>query len=304
MDFAASLIYTPTLTTNIMESNQIPFLSHLPDNTPNVTASTSRAVKDAIRTYFDEDGPISDYVIISDVKQQVVDGLIEDPRLHGRINMRMFYNEDIRKLIVKLPRAEHEKATHALSKLIYDETFIQGMNYDFTPCGATTFRSAPYSKEGDMSFMPERPLLGRNQSWPTVVIETGASENIHRLRLEAEWWITQSRGLVKTIVIISIERTDPRIAFEVWKLQAAVSQHHHQRYALRTFGTPIVPTKAQEVVMRRSGNATVTNGAPLIICFEDLFLRTPSSSVEKDYSFNAVQLEEVAHRVWRGQGFM
>ena len=56
------------------------------------------------------------------------------------------------------------------------------------------------SKEGDNGMMcPTRS--GRGIEWPNLMIGVGYSEPLNQLRIEAEWWLVNSGGLARMVII-------------------------------------------------------------------------------------------------------
>ncbi|KAI9931540.1 hypothetical protein ASPWEDRAFT_395583 [Aspergillus wentii DTO 134E9] len=272
------------------------FLSCLPEETPKVIASTLRAVNSALQQNLDADGnPRSEYVVVSYVGPQVVEQLVNN----RGVNMRMFYDEELRTLIVKLPMRPHEILIQRFNYMFLRESERQGDEESIDATGSETVEESPYAKEGDSGFLPRRFIPGRDPKWPTVVLEVGLSQGLEELRRCARWWLGTSNGLVKVVIIASIHRTQPQIIFEKWKLQPVQPNHP---YGLRILG-PGTPAKIQEITIFRRNNTTVTTGAPLVVQFEHIFL-TPPSGTQQDYIFTAKQLEGIAERVWEKQRFV
>ena len=52
-----------------------------------------------------------------------------------------------------------------------------------------------------------------------MVIEAGVSESLSKLRNEANWWFNQSNGLVRIVLVISINSTQRKITTQRWQWQ-------------------------------------------------------------------------------------
>jgi len=68
------------------------------------------------------------------------------------------------------------------------------------------------SEEGGSAYKPsarEKPI-----DWPTIMIESGFSESLKHLRNGANWWLTNSQGEVKIVVIISIQPANKKLHLE------------------------------------------------------------------------------------------
>jgi hypothetical protein len=151
-----------------------------------------------------------------------VDDLATIDRARNSIGkgIRMTHYTDIDLLIVKLPSAVHERAHVNLATDMIEKVVLMGMRArELDGVGASRFRGRRSSKEGDSAYRPHsfRP---NETDWPTIVIESGVSESLRRLRFDASWWLTESGGDVKIVIIISIQRTQnaqSRLQIEKWE---------------------------------------------------------------------------------------
>ncbi|KAJ5784124.1 uncharacterized protein N7518_009801 [Penicillium psychrosexuale] len=89
-----------------------------------------------------------------------------------------------------------------------------GLTRSIHAVGSKRIRAVSSSKEADGSWVPTQPIPGRSTTWPTVVVEVGVSESYRKLRADAEWWLTNSKGDVKLVIIVSINRKTPKIKYE------------------------------------------------------------------------------------------
>jgi hypothetical protein len=244
------------------------------------------------------------YLTFTDVS---VDDLAKIDRARNSIGkgIRMTHYTDIDLLIVKLPSAVHERAHGNLATDMIEKVVLMGMRareLDFV--GASRFRGRRSSKEGDSAYKPQsfRP---NDPDWPTIVIESGVSESLHRLRFDAGWWLTESGGDVKIVIIISIQQAQSRIQIEKWEHAPS-----GRPLPLRTPPNNLnnnpnnlirqIPTKVQNITIVSNtvaggplpavigGPFTVT-GAPLVLEFNKIFLR-PAVLPETDITFNVQEL--------------
>ncbi|KAJ5362444.1 hypothetical protein N7541_003288 [Penicillium brevicompactum] len=75
----------------------------------------------------------------------------------------------------------------------------------------TTYSSGSGSgKQADDSFVPRSRLPHglTPGGWPTVVVETGVSESLPKLREDAVGWFPMSEGRVRIVLLISIRPTN------------------------------------------------------------------------------------------------
>jgi hypothetical protein len=203
-------------------------------------------------------------------------------------------------LIVKVLTAENEQAHFTISYKVND--ILRGMGLpglSLWPCGGTTYHASGSSKEGDSTYKPKWCRAGKG-NWPTLIFEAGLSESLAKLRTDAKWWLDNSGGEVKIVIIISIRPAQKSLWIEKWCLQP------------RTPAAPItranapIATKIQELTIIQNppiptppGNIATyaVTGAPLVLEFEKLLLRAPVLS-EDDIIFTSTDLQAWADEFW------
>ena len=194
-----------------------------------------------------------------------------------------------------MPSAKHEKAHLNLGKAFIIKVTVMGVPGNSYDCvGAQRFEGPTSSKEGDTAYKP-LPARRRDEDWPTIVFESGLSESLRRLRVDARWWLENSGGDVKIVVLISLNiaratRTLQSIRIEKWELAPA------QRRITRSVANnppAEVPTKVQEITI----NPNTVTGAPLILHFQKYFLRQPTPP-EADIVFSAQDLSDFSASLW------
>ncbi|KAF1808007.1 hypothetical protein P152DRAFT_406313 [Eremomyces bilateralis CBS 781.70] len=231
---------------------------------------------------------------------------------------RITHHTDIDLLIIKLmPSAEHEIAHLSLAEDLILELNRMGLRKrTFIPIGGTKFNRPNSSKEGDSAYKPAS--RDWKDDWPTIVIESGLSEGLDRLRIDAQWWLSNSRGDVRIVIIISIMPPQKRLYIEKWCLSPAPA---HPVTRAHPNPNPPVPTNMQTITITQNQAAspnptgqsaptaqpTITiqqgassyavNGSPLILEFQDLILRPPVLP-EDDVVFTAADLSDWAHSFW------
>lgn len=152
--------------------------------------------------------------------------------------------------------------------------------------GSKKYQTPSGIKRADQSFKPKDLPEGRSEFWPALVIETGWSESKQKLQDDASWFLRESAGDVKVAVTIEIHQEIPEIVIEKWEpklnptsprigVQSTLAQH-----------IAISKTKG------RPASTTTVEGAPLVIPFEDLFLRPPRPG-EGNIKFTHQDLRDV-----------
>ena len=137
-----------------------------------------------------------------------------------------------------------------------------------------------------------KPRVARRfeYSWPTIVIECGASESLEELRRDCQWWLTNSAGEVSTALLLSVDRGDRRIRVEMWEWLAVPNQHITRS---RPHPTIMAPTKSYEF----TSTDGISTGGLLRLDFQRIFLRQPGPG-EGDVIFTVQDLEALIARFW------
>lgn len=160
-----------------------------------------------------------------------------------------------------------------------------GLGKDIVGTGRKQIKEFPHSKEPDRSWKLRTLPPARSTKWPTLVEECGWTESLNRLRLDAEWWLTHSHGDVGVVVLVSVDRTEPRITIEIWTIDP-------NQEAFR-------PVCSQAVTISRDQrDAIITIDAPLVIEFEKTFLRPAISPGGHDITICQQELEFLATVTW------
>lgn len=126
-------------------------------------------------------------------------------------------------------------------------------------------------------------------------MEAGVFTASAKLQTDAQWWITESGGDVKTVLVTIVNLKEPEVIFQKWEPLAIKEV---------TSEFKVTPTLQLQVVMSRpegQSEIIVENG-PLVLSFEDLFLRYPIND-EGDLVFTDADLKDLAERVWKHQEF-
>jgi hypothetical protein len=150
------------------------------------------------------------------------------------------------------------------------------------------------SKGGDSAFKP-RGVRSRKTDWPTIVLESGWSESLTRLRRDARLWLEESRGDVKIVLLFSIGRTARTMIIEKWENHPVPANRPATRPITRAT-TPQTPTQIQAITI--DSNSNTTNGAPLTLEFRKIFLRQAVPPLEHDFTFITQDLSEFVTDSW------
>lgn len=162
--------------------------------------------------------------------------------------------------------------------------------------GSARVRGRSCSKEPIGSWVPQPHLVGRDEKWPTIVMEIGVSNAFQKLRADAAWWLANSMGQVNLVLVVSIDQTCPEITFQTIVLDPESSAK--RRY---------IPMVRQSVTTSRAPKQpdtpiTTSPEEPLIIRFEEMCCRPPTAP-ESDIQISLHWLEMISRNVWMKQSY-
>ncbi|KXG53383.1 uncharacterized protein PGRI_004330 [Penicillium griseofulvum] len=275
-----------------VERSDVECFKALPDDTVEAIGSTESAIRKIIR----ENKGTADvvkYIRFTNVPPDIVDKF-------SLRSTRQMFNRSTRHMIIKLLTRPHESASRGLEGAVQNEIYNMGLDESICPLGSTTTEGVFCRKEADAAYGPAQPVPGRNPKWPTVVVEVGVLESYRKLQADAEWWLTNSRGDIKLVIIVSISRKTPNIKFETVTLDPTVNSLRLQRprYVLKIRKTITVSRDAN----KPNSQITIRPPVPLTIEFEELFCRQPVPP-EHNIELSPDRLGRISRLVWGQQGF-
>jgi hypothetical protein len=154
--------------------------------------------------------------------------------------------------------------------------------------GRTTFKPTKKGKQADETFFTQHRLPSSQYDhcgWPTLVIERGVSESLRRLREEAKWWFTHSKGKVRIVIVIGISETEKAVTFEKWQLAPPDAPRPLTREYRNALASSLPPSLQQPAETQQAYLAqkiyvrpgTVV-GTPMVLPFASLIDRPPGPS--------------------------
>jgi hypothetical protein len=174
-----------------------------------------------------------------------------------------------------------------------------GLKWEFWELGATTFKTLRVSKEGDSAFKP-RSIRSGKADWPTIVLESGWSESLTKLRRDAHIWLENSKDDVKIVLLFSISRTARTMTIKKWENRPVPANPpvpvNRTATGLMTRAAVQTPTQIQAITI--DSNSNTVNGAPLTLEFRKIFLRQAVPPLEHDFTFTTQDLSEFATDFW------
>ncbi|KAJ5130566.1 uncharacterized protein N7515_006605 [Penicillium bovifimosum] len=300
---------------NVMSDPAPTLMSDLPQGY--VISFSLRSLRHEARwilEWFEDHTSGNQWIVVLGLSSTIIETLTTKRNaLHG-VPYR-FQWEGTTGLIKVVPRGEHEGATSQFSMVIHDELKAMGLpRREVFWLGSTTYHfGTNKGKEADNSYLPPsrhaRPI--KNAGYPSLVIETGVSESLGRLRQDARKWFADSAGDVRIVILINVRENV--VCFEQWQLAPSTAPRPLTKRYIDTLRaqTPNIPpltgqpAQLQQVycahhvdVTRNSvaGMPNVVDGAPMILPFIAIQDRPPGPG-ERDIVVGQQDFEEITDKL-------
>jgi hypothetical protein len=131
--------------------------------------------------------------------------------------MTILYDGREEILIVKLMvGVMHEGVARLFEGMFIEKLVLLGVYESLLPTGSGRIgRRGGRSKEADIGYKP----LSRDMEddWPSFVVEVGVSESLAMLRRDVAFWITNSDGRTRIVIVLSVNQRDRQILVERWE---------------------------------------------------------------------------------------
>ena len=262
--------------------------------------SFSRAVES--QTNLVRGGNGGKYIVFSPVSE---DELIKIDEIRDTKykKLRFLYLPHQQTLVVKMMLSMvHQLAASLVERMLWEKTTPMGLGRELADMRGTRYQGlSGTSKEADCAFKPESRPLGTN--WPTLVIECGVSETVERLKVDANWWLTNSSGAVGIVLLFSITEADHTILIEKWEMGDMEILKSTPEHPLRTAMAPQL-TDSITIPQPADGERSLS------LSFTKVFDRGPvrvedqdgdadDDSLERDIVFTPLDLSQWAAEIWR-----
>ncbi|KAL1887913.1 hypothetical protein Sste5346_009917 [Sporothrix stenoceras] len=234
-----------------------------------------------------------------------------------RPKLRLFYEPASACAVITVPSTPHNKMHFGLYKQILYSIRDMGLDDEWTTCLDDTF----YGEDGSSGQADSggSPIAhwggGTGNNWPTLVIEAGVTQMFPSLRAKMVWWFAASSHRVKIVILMKLQLGQEAIDIEQWTETLTTRQGAMTRSMARAGqSSGLQPDCRQTISITWAGPQAVlsipsqdrtpqhfrVSGGPLVINFEDLFLRPPDvSHGERDLVVPDDTLQDVATMVWR-----
>ncbi|KAK2793641.1 hypothetical protein FQN50_009993 [Emmonsiellopsis sp. PD_5] len=188
-------------------------------------------------------------------------------------------------IILNMISRDHASAICYFEKLLggkLDE-MIPRLSLELQPCGGADVQGTTRTKCPDSSYLPRSlPRATRSDKWPSLILEIGYAEAASKLRNDASWWLTESRGDVRVVITMEISGKQ-RVHLEMWQWQ--------WRFRDDDGAARPHPVMTQEATVTKSSGNGYSASGPMVIRFQDLLLRPPAGNGEGDIVLNRDDLE-------------
>lgn len=241
----------------------------------------------------EEDKTRCQFCKITGVPKTVFEDLDENGIAGGRI----FYDFQTQDLVVKLlPIAALENAHTNLMSGILNKLFVLGVPSDeICMLGATTNKGDSAARQGDSSFKPI-PERRHESDRATLVIECGLSQSLPDLRAAANWWLSNTQGQVRVVMVVSVDLQNKCVFLEIWKMVLSAGTGAGAGTRART-SSPF-PNAINSVTITCNRNAFTASGE-LRLDLYDIMLRYPVRGATQ-INFTPAELAQWVANVFRG----
>ncbi|KAF7173838.1 hypothetical protein CNMCM5623_006051 [Aspergillus felis] len=198
--------------------------------------------------------------------------------------------------IIKILTYGHDALTINITRQI--DLFCSRMGMDSTAefaWGGTTTRllcARTKGKQPDGCLFPKARIQRDREAWPTLVIEAGVTASLPRLREEARWWLRNSQGEVRVVLVLGIHRQRRTLIIEKWEQQERSLTHQRQLPRQPEASPQAYAAQTIEI------SSESVSGTPLVLHFEEL-LERPRQGREADIVVGEEQLRVCMRWVWQ-----
>jgi hypothetical protein len=194
-------------------------------------------------------------------------------------------------LIIKLMvGVMHEGVAHLFARMFEAKLFLLDVSASLLPTESGRFGPrGGRSKEADIGYKPRsHPMI---DDWPSFVLEVGVLESLAMLSMDAAFWITNSDGRTRIVILSSVNQRDRQILIERWEEVPRIRPNRSTANYSR------IPGLIQSLTL----NADVKYaGPPLEIPAEKLFDGPPQNIPGGEFLFTPDDLNVFNTNIWEG----
>ncbi|RPB23683.1 hypothetical protein L211DRAFT_868542 [Terfezia boudieri ATCC MYA-4762] len=157
-------------------------------------------------------------LLVKGTSQQAIDDSIATLPFRGSLRVWLENNASSPCAIITfLPGLPHEVTVDTLQREIWHKvSMIPGHDHrSIRNVGSCRYEvPGRRSKEGDAGLRC-RTRVG--DEWPNVMIEVGYSEPLRLLRFDAQWWLLNSGGRTRLVIIALVNQNPNSLHLETWE---------------------------------------------------------------------------------------
>ena len=240
----------------------------------------------------EEDKTQCQFCRITGVPETAFDYLDKNGIAEGRI----FYDFQTQDLVVKLmPIATLENAHTSLISGILDKLIALGVSSDdICMLGATTKKGDLAARQGDSSFKSIPDC--RESDCATLMVECGLSQSLPDVRAAANWWLANTQGQVRAVIVLSIDLQNKCVFVEIWKTVLSARTGIGPGTRARTLSP--FPSAISSITVSCSQNTFTASGELRLGLFDTILRDSVMGATE--IIFTPAELAEWAANVFRG----
>lgn len=308
------------MTSILSISSPPPILTHydpiaaLPEGYPTVTFSNFKKLAleaQSVSTKLEaRNGNANQYILILNLSEYAKNRLKDEADLLG-VPFRFEWDGNMG-IVKVLPKRNHESPKNRFQAHVDDKFTLMGIprsDREWGGAGQNEGNVSTKGKQPDQKFQPPSrfPAPGQqSEPWPTLVIETGASESLQKLREDALWWFNNSNGDVRIVILLKVNKSARKVWLEQWQLALANSPRltrakindYRQQNPLPM--PPLVqqPFATQQAFALQEIEITPTSATgQLVLPFWAVFDRAPTG-IETDLIITPQELTDIARFVF------
>jgi ubiquitin len=221
---------------------------------------------------------IGQYQIVHKVTRDNLD-YIDRHRRNDFPSMRILYDGKMEIMIVRMVGVFHEVVAKSFERIIHHHT-----GKSFRPTVTARYRgiSGNREKEADNSYVPRGTRI-RGTDLPSFVVEIGLSESLSGLRCDADFWLTQTGGRTRLVLLIEIDRDNRVMQMERWE--------HVPSTSPSSPSSPACNPECRQRLVLDAVNRQV-HRAPLILPANLMYDEVPPGLASGEYSIGQQELAD------------
>ena len=266
------------------------------------------------------------FLVYSDVPE---DQVLDDDNEYSLYGGRITYSCTQKILIIKMPKKAQQVAKVGFTHLVDKKISKMDLTDTIEEMGSTTRICGDWIKEPDSSWEVEvettTAALSAKQEMmksPSLVLETFITEGSSKdedkdeitsngklLDINAHLWIeagtataeatAETKTETRLVMIVQIANDTPYLTIQVW-------EQKRERDGNSNGKAQAIRTQLVQVSHNNTTNTTTVSGS-IILPFLGVFLRATDvlrNPLERDIVLNEGEIEKIARRIWRVQGFL